>query len=145
MTWIRAIGTSLVDTVDRYPTDWYFVYVDSASPHPFRRFLKPGFQHVIALKRDGRVWLMVDSTLSFAEISIVRSDATPWQLFPGATIDYVQVLREAKAKFQWHFLPITCVDVCKYLIGVSAWWVKTPWQFHRYVRRYGTQSTERQT
>lgn len=138
MTWAKLRGPSLLDTVGTYPTEWWFVYSNMDNPrHPLARILKPGYQHVKALRRDGRVWILVEITFSFINVEVIRSDATPWQLFPGHPIDHVSTLRVCRNRWwPFHFLPITCVDICQFLIGSRAWWVKTPWQFHKHVRKH---------
>ncbi len=38
------------------------------------------------------------------------------------------------------FMPATCVAMCKRLLGVHAWWVQTPSQLYRHLRRFHDQA-----
>lgn len=140
MTWLTTRGPSLIDTIGRHPVDWWLVYtsMDDQS-HWYARLFRPGFQHVMALRRDGRVWVAVCPYFHFVDIKLVREDATPWQLFPNATIQHVTVMREkTQALNRFHLGPITCVDLMKSLLWIRSWWVRTPWQLYNHCRRvYG--------
>lgn len=137
MSWLRIRDPSLLDTLGKWPAEWWLIYDDTdAREHWWCRWLKPGFRHVLALRRDGRVWVAVKPTTGFVDIEVLRTDATPWQLFPSATVQRVVALREANTIRSRLFVgPLTCVEVCKALLGIRAWWLRTPWQLHRFCGR----------
>lgn len=146
MPWLQPIGPSLIDTAGKWPVDWWLVYSDmDDQTHWQSRVFRRGFQHVKAVRRDGRIWVGVFSTFSFVDVQVIRSDETPWQMFPGATIQHVVSMRRAEyAMGKFHVGPLTCVDVVKSLLGIRSWWVRTPWQLYQHCRRvYGRQGHER--
>lgn len=134
MPWTLQRTYSLLDTIDRHPVDWWLVYQNSESPRPWMRVLKRGFEHVIALRRDGRVWVLVSPGFSFVDVQLIRDDMTPWQMFPQATVQHVVAMRTERLAFEFHIGPLTCVDVAKSLLGIRSWWVRTPWQLFKYCR-----------
>lgn len=137
MPWTRPRGATLLDTIGRHPVDWWLVYSDMDDrSHWLARFLRPGFQHVLALRRDGRVWIAIHPHFSFVDVQIIREDLTPWQMYPQATtIQHVTAMRvNAYSLGELHIGPLTCVEVMKSLLGIRAWRVRTPWQLHQHCR-----------
>lgn len=140
MPWLRASHASLVDTIGRHPVDWFLVYSDmDDARHWLARLLKRGHQHVLALRRDGALWIAIHPHFSFVDVQLIRNDLTPWQLYPGRVIQHVTAMRVNR----WnsgalHVGPLTCVTVVKALLGIRAWHIVTPWQLFRHCRRvYG--------
>jgi hypothetical protein len=140
MPWLKAQGSSLLDTINRYPVDWWLVYSDmDDQTHFMGRLFKRGFQHVLALRRDGRVWVAIHPHFSFVDVQVIREDLTPWAMYPEATIQHIIAMREnAYSLSEFHVGPLTCVELIKSLLGIRAWYVRSPWQLYRYCRRvYG--------
>lgn len=138
MSWLQPKGASLIDTIDRWPVDWWLVYSDmDDSSHWIARLFKRGFQHVIALHRDGRVWVAIHPHFSFVDVQIIREDSTPWQMYPHATIQHVVAMRRnAWRGWSAHIGPLTCVELMKSLLGIRAWYVRSPWQLFCYLKKH---------
>ena len=140
MTWLRVKGPTLLDTAGRWPTEWWLVYrnIDARGPvtRALSKVLKPGFQHVQALRRDGRVWVAVYPHIEFVDVHLLRSDGTPSQLYPDCTIQHVVAMRDHGRMYStFHVGPWTCVEVIKSLLGIRSPWLRTPWQLYRYIQR----------
>ena len=140
MTWARVNQHGLLDTIGRYPTEWWLVYKNTDRPHVLTRWLKPGFQHVNAYRRDGRVWVAFQPHGGFLDIHVLRTDAYPWADEPYTAVQRVSVMREANYLRARFFVgPITCVEAIMGLLGMRALWVRTPWQLHEHVRKHHAQ------
>ena len=140
MSWLKPKAPTLLDTAGKWPTEWFLVYRDIDVSGPVTRWLsrnlQPGFQHVQAVRRDGRVWVAVFPHIEFVDVHVLRSDETPWQLFPNCTVQPVVVMRDHGRMYSaFHAGPWTCVEVVKSLLGIRSWWVRTPWQLYQYVKR----------
>lgn len=137
MPWLTHKGQTLLDTIGRHPVDWYLVYSDMDDrTNLMARMLKRGFQHVLALRRDGRVWVAIHPHFSFVDVQIIRADLTPWEMYPRSTIQHVTAMRtNAWSSGAWHIGPLTCVDLVKSLLGIRDWRIWTPWQLYRYCGR----------
>ena len=130
MTWLRQRG-SLLDTVGRYPTDWYLIYSSmDDQTHWYSKLFRPGFQHVQAMRRDGRYWIAVCPYFWGVDIAVV--DFTPWDLFPKSTIQHVTRMRSPTNLSALHIGPLTCVTVMKSLLGIRSWRVITPYSLWRF-------------
>lgn len=140
MSWLTHKGPTLLDTIDRHPVDWFLVYSDMDDRTSWMaKVFRSGFQHVLALRRDGRLWIAIHPHFSFTDVQAIRSDLTPWEMYPAATIQHVTAMRaNASSSGAFHIGPLTCVDLVKALLGIRCWWIYTPWQLYRYCRRvYG--------
>lgn len=124
---------SLLASAYRFPCEWWLVYLDTERRHWWNRFLQPGFQHVIALKRDGRIWIAMRWHAEFLDVDVIRSDNTPWAMFPKAHIQRVVSLRKEGSIRSPAFVgPITCVEFVKALLGIRAFWIRTPYQLFKH-------------
>lgn len=137
MTWITTREPNLLDTIDAFPAEWWLVYGPTERPHWWNRWLAPRFQHVHALRRDGRVWVLYQPYGEFLDVTLMRSDATPWQMFPGCIYQRVVALRRHGSPRSSFFVgPITCTEHVKALLGIRSFFVRTPYQLYAYCRRH---------
>lgn len=135
MTWARIRQPSLFDTIDRSPTEWWLMYHDVPDRRWWDRFLAPGFQHVSAFRRDGRLWIHVAPTIAFTDVNVLRTDANPWEMFPTATFQRVTSMRSLEGwRVPWVFSPMTCVEMCKGLLGIREFWLFTPYQLYQFCK-----------
>jgi len=134
VTWARARPTSLLEATYASPAEWYLVYSDFQAPHWFARFLKPGFQHVTAIRRDGRLWIEVNLNVSYADVNVVRSDTCLDELHPSCVIQRVLAYRPmTRFRYPWIVGAVTCVEFCKALLGIPDFALWTPYQLYRYI------------
>lgn len=137
MSWLNIPSPSLLDTADNFPVEWWLIYGKTERSQWWNSFLHKDFQHVQAMRRDGSIWIHFAPHCEFLDIKILRTDANPWQLFPGHKIQRVVMLRkEGILRSPWHTGAITCVELVKALLGIRAWYVRTPRQLFNYCRRH---------
>ena len=134
----RVAEHSLLDTIDRYPVQWWLVYCDTDVDYWWNRYLRRGFQHVYGLQQTKRGWIAYRPFKSFTTIEHVETDLWPHEFCDG-TVQRVSVLRSDRPP-RWHIGPYTCVDQFKHLLGIRAPLVRTPYQLYRYCNEI-TQST----
>lgn len=134
MTWLRTRQPSLLDTAGTFPVEWTLVYDDTDRPHWWNRWLHPRFRHVAAYRRDGRIWVAYLPTAEFVDVHLLRTDEEPWP--KDAIVQRVVALRrEGVMRSRLFVGPITCVEQIKALLGIRAWFVRTPYQLYRHCRR----------
>jgi len=137
MSWLTVNAPSLLDTIGRHPAEWWLVYGETDVEWWWNRWLKPGFRHVHAMRRDGRVWVEVRPHAEFANVDIRRTDATPWDLYPGHRIQHVIVMRTpGRLRAPFFMGPLTCVELIKTLLGIRSFWLRTPFQLFNYCKRF---------
>lgn len=136
MTWARSKNPGLLASAHTSPCEWWLVYGKFENPGFWRRLLgrvlKPGFEHVFALKRDGRIWIVVNMNVAYVDVEVVRSDLTPQEMFPDCIIQRVVSYRRMKAhRWPWIAGPITCVELVKSVLGIPNFFLWTPYQLHK--------------
>jgi hypothetical protein len=145
---IERTTLNLFDCADGFPTDWFFVYRqmvpdDTLWNRTLHRLLKPGYQHVFALRRDGAWWVVVNTHTECIDVSVMRSDKTPWQLFPGTQIQLVESIHSTgRLASPFHVGPWTCVETCKALAGIRSPFIRTPWQLYQRIRSKSREVTK---
>ena len=126
----RVAEHSLLDTIDRYPAEWWLIYGETDVQYWWNRLLKPGFRHVFGMQRTLDGWIAYKPFKSFTSIEYLRTDLYPYEIVPG-TVQRVSVLRQ-DLNPRWHIGPFTCVDQIKRLLGIQSWRIRTPYQLYRY-------------
>ena len=122
------------------PVTAYVVYSNDTNL-PWLRLLKKGFRHCALIMRKSdtpAVWLVVDPLSHHLVIDEVvataQNEDLPAQLRrAGHTL---QAVTSADAPRKTApFLPLTCVEVIKRLLGIHSWRVHTPYQLYRYLQK----------
>lgn len=133
---------SLLDVADRHVVYWHVVFTSQEVDHWFTRHLAPGFQHCFAVReyRVGRapsdsLYVKMDPYAAMTTVDVWFSP--PWVKHSPATIVKVAAAREVHATRSWfHLGPISCVEQVKMLLGIRAFFVRTPRQLHRYLLKH---------
>ena len=113
------------------------------SPHPFARFLKPGFEHVfvcILVERDGQGWwVSIDPALGIPAINVeCGPDADLRGLYEDLNCTVVETERLPAARIpRWSWALANCVGVTKYVLGIRAPFICTPYQLYKRLKRCG--------
>lgn len=140
---VRENAVSLLDTAGCTTAEWYLWYKDTEVTRWWSRFLKPGFEHVQAFKevRYGpymmdRFWLVVAPTVEHVYTYIDHNPIAPWDRSEGGVFQYVTSLPKLdKIRSGFFIGPITCVELIKAYLGVSSFFIRTPWQLYKYIRK----------
>jgi hypothetical protein len=122
---------SLLDLAYRHPIDVWVVFRDVPSVltrSRFWRWLKPGFQHVEVWRETCGLWVRIDPTMEYVIPEIHEwSPAVLMNEALNPTI--IRVRRSAPhgvIREPFHIGPLTCVEYAKALLGIRAFWVRTP-------------------
>lgn len=117
---------------------WHVIFVPPSTRHWWDRFLEPGFGHVYAIRWDGWNWIIVNPRL---DTVLVDTSAYSYyslrDLVIGEATEVLSVTAQVpigRLRSPWHVGPITCVELVKGLLGIRAFWVRTPRQLYRYMR-----------
>ncbi len=125
--------------------EWYVVYHPREPYFFWAKWLKQGFRHVelwrpqqYGPKISDVLWLVMKPTFEILE-SYIDSDPTPpWTRFPGCTVQKVQVVSPAYKVRQWfHAGPIHCTETVKCALGINSFWLRSPYQLYKYIKRRG--------
>jgi len=119
--------------IDRSKIGIYLVYEDK-EPHWWSIFFKKGYKHVYAVRFDGLFWIKLDFMLGFTDVDVLCYD---WHdgikdIAGDSPTQYVETWRERRYRVRLLFAPYTCVEGMKALLGISAFWVITPYQLFKY-------------
>jgi hypothetical protein len=134
-------GQAVKRVEDAWPRQRFFLVCTKGRPHWWDRWLQPGFTHCYLLIWDEVVWLLADPTLSHLRVAILDQyepeDPASWLVDPDATIIEArpEVVDTYRARSPWVAGPLTCVETCKAVLGIRDFWILTPWQLYRRVRR----------
>jgi hypothetical protein len=99
------------------------------------RFLKPGFRHCFAAVDDGAAWLVADPR---ADRLVVRAHDRAFDLaafYRGHGCTVVELVLPETAGRRIALRPLTCVEIVKHLLGLSAPGAFTPWRLYRRLTR----------
>tara|TARA_R110000765_G_scaffold273431_2_gene372158 strand:- start:1221 stop:1637 length:417 start_codon:yes stop_codon:yes gene_type:complete len=126
----------------RAPESWYVVFGKADHPYWWNRFLKPTWMHITLLHWDGYNWIKCEPNLAYIDISIlttVQSDTvqTITSRCGHTAVEYL-ARREVigkRQKMRAVFALCNCVETAKAVLGIRAWYVFTPWQLFKYIRR----------
>ena len=114
--------------------NWYIVFKPSALDHWLIKRLQPYFQHCYAVKESpgGEFWIIVDSKHCYTDVRIESKLDYPHirMLDPDSVILSIKAIMHPDRNR--HTLCIfNCVEVCKSVLGVRAFWCWTPYQLYK--------------
>lgn len=113
---------------------WYVIFCDSNRPES--KWMRPGFRHCYAMRNDyGAVWTRFNPCRSHIDISqeLVSdyptiqdyvTDAETYLAYNGKPCDVAHSLSV-----------VSCVGAVKYLLGIQAPFVLTPYQLYKHLQR----------
>ena len=134
---------SLIDTAYKRIVDMWVVFLDldkNRLLEPRSRFwnvLKPGFRHVECWKYiPPGAWLRFDTSIELI-IPEVYADP-PWEIMAHLNPTVKHIRRFTPSGYwreRFYMGPITCVELCKAFLGVSAFFVRTPFQLYNFLEK----------
>lgn len=124
------------------PVVWFVAFKPAsaiARPVWWTRWTHAGYRHCLVARQQGE-----DATLVLDHAGTrLRCDVVPVPI--GAFLRGLQehaacwvlivVLPMAGAALAWLRPPLTCVELVKSALGIRAWWIVTPRQLARFLRR----------
>jgi hypothetical protein len=121
----------------RIPDAW--VVFSGQCELPWLKFLKPGFRHCYVLLNDGAHWISFDPLCNYTDINVHvlpgEFNLPLWLQDRGHTVVKAPVKR-GENEAPW--MPHTCVEAVKRVIGLHARNIFTPWQLYRYLAKQKT-------
>lgn len=132
------------DTPGMKVRDWYVCYdYRSSQQHWSFKYMKPNFRHVELLRaipygpgESDVGWLSFAPRVEMLEVDLLVGPKPPEERFP--VVQRVQVARPLwGTRSRFDIGPPTCVEAVKWALGISAFWVRTPWQLYNYLERSG--------
>ncbi len=134
---------SLIDTTYKYVVDLWVVFLDMDKDRlPAGRsrlwgWLQPGFQHVEIWKYvPPGAWLRFDTGIELI-VPEVYADP-PWVMQERLNPTCMRVRRFVN-KGDWREVfyagPITCVELAKAFVGISGFFIRTPYQLYKFLKR----------
>lgn len=123
------------------PEAWV-VFSGECEEMPWLRVLRPGFRHCYALLNDGRHWICFEPLSGYTDIQVQQLPASfdlpLWLRDHGHTVVRAPVMRGRK-EAPW--MPHTCVEAVKRVIGLHARSIITPWQLYKHLSKTGTHAS----
>lgn len=104
------------------------------------RFLKPGFRHCYVLLQDRWQWVSIDPLSHCTHIEFhshvhCRFDLPAWLRGQGMVV--VETAMTEPPQKCAPFMPFTCVEAVKRMLGIHRRFIVTPWQLYHYLARKG--------
>lgn len=103
------------------------------------RLLRPGFRHCFVALASPGGWVIIDPmshVTSVAHFPLIEEfDLAAWYRLHGLKV--VPVKKNTTDKRVAPFLPHSCVECVKRILGIRALCVLTPWQLYRYLNKTG--------
>lgn len=128
------MNTTLAALTPPQPLPESWVVFTGQTDLPWLRLLRRGFRHCFVILNDGTHWLTVDPLSNYTDIHVchvpAEFDLPLWLADRGLKVLPVRMQRPARPA-PW--MPFTCVEAVKRLLGIHRRWLITPWQLYRYL------------
>jgi hypothetical protein len=118
-------------------SDWVYALVVFADATDlwWLRLLRPGFRHCFVALRYGDGWVVVDPMSHYTAIASfplpADFDLIGWYQQHGLVV--VPVKKNTPDKRVAPFMPHSCVETVKRILGIREFWIVTPWQLFRHL------------
>jgi len=102
---------------------------------PYLRMLKDGFRHCFILIYDGKNWQSVDPLAGYMEVAVHDLpddfDLPLWLKQQGHHVLSAPMTHDIKSSAP--LMLLTCVEVCKRVLGIHNRFILTPWQLYKHL------------
>lgn len=100
------------------------------------RFLKKGYRHcLVVLACKNNVFLLIDPILKQIDY-VVCEDEKIIDYIKGMGYKFIKTEIKQEVKDKPHiFVPFTCVEVVKRVLGITSFWIVTPYQLFKYIKK----------
>lgn len=140
----RSPELSLLDVAGKLTIDWYVVYHSRQQDNWWSRRLKAGFQHCWLVKSvqygpqpSDILWVHVDPSLPFISVEVDFYPEPPWVRDHSMTVQRVIGAHRPTVREWFSIGPPSCVEIAKACLGISAFFVRTPWQLYQHIQKRG--------
>ena len=123
-----------MDDSDTHIEHWHIIFKPTTLKHWIFKWLDPHFQHCYAVKSSegDQFWLIIDPKNCSTEVRLESKADYPHIrcLEPDSVILSIKAIIQPEN--YRHTLGIhSCVDVCKSVLGIKAFWCWTPYQLYK--------------
>lgn len=127
-------------TIPRAPHRRYFVVVTKGERHWWDFALDRGKTHCMLLIWDEFLWIAVNPTVGITEMTYVPMaegfrHPAEWLDDEHADVLEAELEWDEGMRVPWVWAPVTCVEIVKACLGIRRFWLWTPRQLGRYLRR----------
>lgn len=109
---------------------------------PWLKVLKQGYRHCYVLLNDGKHWITIDPLSNYMDVSVhdvpLDFNLPLWMRNRGHII-MPATIRHLDKQAPW--MPFSCVEAVKRVLGIHKSFIFTPWQLYRYLRKEQTART----
>ena len=123
-----------MDTTTKHIEQWHIVFTKTTLKHWIFKWLDPCFQHCYAVKESpgGEFWIIVDSKNCYTDVRIESKIDYPHIrcLAPDSVILTIQAIIDPN-QYRYTLGISDCVDSCKSVLGIRAFWCWTPYQLYK--------------
>ena len=113
---------------------WHIIFKRSQLKHWIFKWIDPEFQHCYAVKESpgGEFWLILDSKCCNMDVRIESKVNYPHIrcLEPDSVILSIRAIIDP-LHYRYSFGMFNCVEVCKSVLGIQAFWCWTPYQLYK--------------
>lgn len=100
------------------------------------QILKQGFRHCYVLLNDGQRWISIDPISPYTDIQIyhhldVRANLPRWLENNGNKVVPATIEKNHSKAAPW--MPFTCVEAIKRILGIHKRFIITPWQLYQFL------------
>jgi hypothetical protein len=123
-----------MDQSNRFVEDWYIIFKRSPLKHWIFRWMDKELQHCYAVKESagGEFWIILDSKSCHLEARIESKLNYPHIrcLEPDSVILSIRAIIRPES-YRHTLCIFNCVEVCKSVLGIRAFWCWTPYQLYK--------------
>lgn len=106
---------------------------------PWLKILKPGFRHCYIVLNDQKHWITIDPLSNYMDVRVqeipLDFNLPLWMKNRGNIVMPAEILNLQK---QAPWMPFSCVEAVKRVLGIHACTIITPWQLYKYLRKKQT-------
>lgn len=141
---IRSL--SIINQVTEGGPHTFICYSDGDIKTWWSPFLKDGFKHCFLIHWDGQMWFRLEKCYGCFEVVpmlwidrlfVGKFNLEPYYERLGYTVQVVNLdeREPEKLRVPQLFAPNTCVEFIKDFLGISAYFVNTPYQLFKHLER----------
>lgn len=111
-----------------------WVVFTAQSELPYLKYLKEGFRHCFVVMCDGQRWVSIDPLAHHTEVYVQERsadfDLPKWLEYEGHVVVKASIRKSLRPA---PFMPFTCVEAVKRVLGIHKRRIFTPWQLYEYL------------
>ena len=119
------------------PSRQAWVVFTNQTELPWLRGFKKGFRHCFILINDGEQWISIDPMANYMDVIVhhvpCEFDLPAWLEGRGHSVVPARIDTDKNHGAPWMFM--TCVEVCKRILGVHKRTIFTPWKLFQYLEQ----------